>query len=236
MTGVPTGGPVSGSQLAGNIGLLERSVTYLLGNLHLLTRPHLAGPATLYRPTPCTGWRLAALLAHLDDGLLALCEAAERGRVAPDPLAAWAGGLAPADPVERVRDHARQLLGAWVHAGARPESVGIAAPGSVGIAAPGSVGVAAPGSVGVAGARMSAELLVGAGAIEVSVHAWDVATACGYDRPIPAALAVELLDIAPLVVTGDDRPVRFADPVPSPPGAAPGTRLLALLGRPSPTG
>jgi uncharacterized protein (TIGR03086 family) len=219
MTGVPTSDPLPSSSLAGGIGLLERSVTYLLGNLHLLSRPHLAGPATLYRPTPCTGWRLAALLAHLDDGLLALREAAERGRVAPDPLATWAGGLAPADPVERVRDHARQLLGAWVQADARSGSAGTR-----------------PGPVGVAGARISAELLVGAGAIEVSVHAWDVAAACGYQRPIPAALAVELLDIAPLVVTGDDRPIRFAHPLSPPPGAAPGTRLLALLGRQSPTG
>jgi len=217
MTGLPTGeprsdGPLAGGPLAGRIGLLERAVTYLLGNLHLLSHPELAGPATLDRPTPCTDWRLASLLAHLDDGLLALREAAERGRVAPDPLAAWAGGLAPADPVERVRDHARQLLGAWVRAGARP------------------------GRIGVADARISTELLVGAGAIEVSVHAWDVAAACGYDRPIPAALAHQLLDIAPLVVTADDRPVRFAAAQPAPPGAPAGTRLLALLGRRSPAG
>jgi len=66
------------------------------------------------------------------------------------------------------------------------------------------------------------------------VHGWDVARACGVDRPLPAALAVELLDLLPLVVGDADRPRRFAEPVDVPLHARPSTRLLAALGRTGP--
>ena len=70
------------------------------------------------------------------------------------------------------------------------------------------------------------------GSLEIAVHGWDVAQACGADRPLPAALALDLLDLLPLLVDDADRPARFADPVDVPLHARPSTRLLAALGRP----
>ena len=66
------------------------------------------------------------------------------------------------------------------------------------------------------------------------MHGWDVAQACGVDRPLPAALALELLDVVPLVVHDTDRPGRFAARVDVPLHARPSTRLLAALGRRTP--
>jgi uncharacterized protein (TIGR03086 family) len=67
--------------------------------------------------------------------------------------------------------------------------------------------------------------------VEIAVHGWDVAQACGRPRPIPPQLAEELLQLAPLLVTDADRPGRFAPPVAVPAGASPGDRLVAFLGR-----
>jgi len=67
--------------------------------------------------------------------------------------------------------------------------------------------------------------------LEITVHGWDVAWACGMDRPIPAPLAGELLVLAAEVVAAEDRPGRFAAPVEPGVDAAPGERLVAFLGR-----
>jgi len=94
--------------LAGAVELLERSLGY--------TRVMLAdvGPHNLTAPTPCAGWDLRRLLAHMDDALDAFTEAAA-GRV---EIAA----VPPAqDRVESLRDKACALLGAWTEA--RPASV-----------------------------------------------------------------------------------------------------------------
>lgn len=69
------------------------------------------------------------------------------------------------------------------------------------------------------------------GAVEIAVHGWDVAQACGRPRPVPVALAAELLNVARCVVAEEDRGVRFAAPVAVPPRARADVRLLAFLGR-----
>ena len=66
-------------QLDGAVELLERSLAYtrvLLADV----RPH-----HLPRPTPCAGWTLGRLLAHMEDSLDAFLEAAA-GRVAVDSV------------------------------------------------------------------------------------------------------------------------------------------------------
>ena len=85
--------------------------------------------------------------------------------------------------------------------------------------------------VTIGGHTLTSALVAGTGAIEITVHGWDVARACGRTDPVPPALADELLDLAPLLVACTDRPGRFDRPVPVPPGAAPGDRLVAFLGR-----
>ena len=70
-----------------------------------------------------------------------------------------------------------------------------------------------------------------AGALEITVHGWDISVACGVRRPIPPGLAVILLPLAPLLITPATRPGLFADPVPVSAQASPGDELVAFLGR-----
>jgi len=113
--------------LDGAVELLERSLSY--------TRVMLADvrPDQLERPTPCTGWTLGHLLAHMEDALDAFTEAAA-GRVA----------VAPAPPtdsrVDALREKACALLGAWT--AARPASDEVAV-GDLGLDAPLLVATAA---------------------------------------------------------------------------------------------
>ncbi len=85
--------------LAGAVELLDRSLSY--------TRVALAGvdEAHLDRRTPCRGWTLRALLAHMDDGLDAFTEAAG-GSV---PIERPPGELR----VESLQRKACALLGIW---------------------------------------------------------------------------------------------------------------------------
>ena len=164
----------------------------------------LVNPTLLARPTPCAGWTLAALLDHLNDSMAALHEAAEYGRVPIGPPASPYPD--PPGVVPALRDRAARLLGAWA-------------------------GASRTGTVCVEDVPLTAPVIAGAGAIELTVHGWDVAQACGRPRPIPADLADQLLDLSVLLVRPADRPGRFARPVPPPAGAPPGDRLVAFLGR-----
>jgi uncharacterized protein (TIGR03086 family) len=110
------------------------------------------------------------------------------------------------DVVGVVRARATVLLGAWANA---------------------EDGTA----VCVEDSPLTAPLVAGAGAIEVTVHGWDVARACGQNRPIPDDLADELLDLAVLFIRARDRPGRFGPPIGVPLEATAGDRLLAFLGR-----
>jgi uncharacterized protein (TIGR03086 family) len=186
--------------------LLERAVGYTRTSLSLVTPGHLGAP------TPCAGWDLLSLLTHMDDSLAAFTDAAEIGYVDLVPVRtaetrAEAGRLV----VARLRRRACAVLGAWA-------------------------GHPGTGAVAVADRVVAADLLAAAGALEVAVHGWDVARACGVDRPLPPALALALLDTLPLLVADADRPRRFASPVAVPVAAPPGDRLLAALGRSPSTG
>ena len=188
--------------LVGGVAVLERAIAYALGNLSEVT------PESLGRPTPCRRWNLYDLLEHLHDSLAAMQEAAEAGRVSEVPyyLPASPGPRLAGGVVPRVRDRAVRLLGSWANA---DDSA----------------------SVCVGEMPLSAPVIAGAGAIEITVHGWDVAQAIGRPRAIPADLADELLDLSILFVRPADRPGRFARPIELPPGAPPGDRLLAFLGR-----
>lgn len=222
--------------------LLERAIAYTLGTLLPVSRDDL------YRATPCGGWDVANLLAHLDDSITALHEAADLGRVCPgtsiqagteagigaalgtsteagtgtgaeahlgtsaEPGArahlgtGGPGGRGGRDPVLVLRDRAATMLGAWA-------------------------GTLRRQRVRIGDCSLPAAAVAQAGAVEVAVHAWDLARACGRPRPIPPALAADLLDVVPALVTDADRPDRFAVPVAVPPRSAAEDRLLAFLGR-----
>lgn len=180
------------------VALLERSIGYTLGSLQLVT------PDAMTRPTPCRGWDLRALLAHMHDALETLQQAVDDRFVALAP--GTADRNASTDPVGALRDRACRLLGSWNAAEA----------GEV---------------ILVGGLPLEKGVVPAAGALEIAVHGWDVARACGHRRPIPPRLAQELLTCATFFVTDADRPGRFASAVQVGPRADAGERLLAFLGR-----
>lgn len=190
-----------------------RAASALIGGIGLLERAtnytlgslHMVTTDALPHPTPCIDWDLRALLAHLDDSFTTLHEAANLGRVDLDVPASgcdWAS-----DPVGTVRDRACQVIGAWANSTEGPDTVSIA------------------------GTAVTASIVGGTGAVEVAVHGWDVARACGRHHPIPSSLAEEMLSISLLLVSDADRPGRFAAPVDVGPQASAGEQLVAFLGR-----
>ena len=80
-------------------------------------------------------------------------------------------------------------------------------------------------------ARLAASVMAGAAALEVAVHGWDISRACGQRQPIPRALAIDLLAIAPVLVPRAGRHPLFAAPVTVPATAGPSDQLAAFLGR-----
>ncbi|WP_018348726.1 TIGR03086 family metal-binding protein [Longispora albida] len=171
---------------------------------YLLGSLHRIGPDDMSRPTPCGRWDLCALLVHVSDSLLTLQEA-----IGDRSFSSRTRHEPPATITQLVRTQATSLLGAWVQA-----------PGSADL-------------VYVAGGRpVTATLVAATGALELAVHGWDIAQACGAaDHPIPALLADELLELSALFVTAAERPGQFAPPVLVPPAAGPADRLVAFLGR-----
>lgn len=120
MTAQP-GPPVSSADPG--VELLERALGYTRSTLATVTVPDLC------LPTPCDHWRLADLLAHMEDSLDAFSEGAN-GTIglrsaAPTPLD---------ERIEALRRKACALLGAWasattslVEVGGRPMPVGTVA-------------------------------------------------------------------------------------------------------------
>ncbi len=209
--GQPAGGAAGGG--LSRVAMTDaRARAALLGGIGLLERAinytlgslHLVSPEALPLVTPCPAWDVRALLAHLDDSLAAMAEALDDGRVDPEPVAGTAESAA--DPSVAIRHRAVT---------ARP---------------PGPQPRPRP-FVSIADASLTASIVVSTGAIEIAVHGWDLAQACGSHRPIPPSLAEELLELAVLFVADADRPVRFAPPVGLSPASSPGDRLLAFLGR-----
>jgi uncharacterized protein (TIGR03086 family) len=143
------------------------------------------------------------LLRHASESLAALCEGACGGRVGLRPAAEDA----MADPVRTFRDRAGLLLGAWT-----------SAPGP-------------PRVIAIADRRLPPRILAAVGALEIAVHGWDMSQACGQCRPIPALLAADLLEVAPVLVPALGRDPLFAAPVAVAPVADPSDRLAAFLGR-----
>lgn len=187
--------------LGGSVELLDRALGY--------TRGRLAGVRDdlLRRPTPCAGWDLGELLAHMEDALDAFTEAAGGAVDVHLDEPGRPGGAA--GRVAAIQGKACALLGAW----SRP------APGDVVI------------RLGRGGLDLGSPLLVATAALEVTVHGWDVGRSTGEAAPIPVRLAEELLPVAQWSVRPGDRGARFAAERPVAAGAPYDVRLLAFLGR-----
>jgi uncharacterized protein (TIGR03086 family) len=166
---------------------------------------HIA-PGEIGLPTPCTEWDLTALLAHLAASMADVESAIRTGHLDLEPVnPPPQDGRVPGDPVDVLRDRAANLLVAcYDHHG--PQRL-----------------------VLVGGVPLAAGIVACTGAVEIAVHGWDVSTARGRGAPIPPGLATRMLGLCPLLVAG--REGLFAAPVEVPPGASPGDRLIAYLGR-----
>lgn len=167
-----------------------------------------AGPVTppmLSRPTPCAGWDLEALLDHVSDSAGVLHQAITAGcaDVAPPP----GHGRPGLDPVRCLHRQTARLLATCAAAGPAPQLVAIG------------------------DRELTTNMAALTGALEITVHGWDISAACGPREPVPPGLAAILLPLAPLLITPATRPGLFADPVPAPAQASLGDQLVAFLGR-----
>ncbi|XVQ09750.1 TIGR03086 family metal-binding protein [Spirillospora sp. CA-255316] len=170
----------------------------------LAAAQHIA-PHSLDRPTPCDRWSLGMLLRHVNESLDVLDEGLTAGRVGV--VAPPAAPSPEADLLFGFRSRACRLLRNCVTTRVQDEVI-------------------------VAGRPLPLWMVAGTGALEIAVHGWDIAQACGHPYPVPAGLAENLLALAPLVINDATRHALFAPPVPVPPsGASEGDRLVARLGR-----
>jgi uncharacterized protein (TIGR03086 family) len=163
-------------------------------------------PDLLSRPTPCQGWDLRTLLRHASESLAALLEAVGPGCVSAFPAAEDPA----ADPVATFRERARRLAGAYAEAGRRRRGERV---------------------IVIADRALALGAVARLGALEIAQHGWDISRACGTRRPIPSALAADLLATAPLLVAEAGREPLFAPPVTPVPAVGPSDRLAAFLGR-----
>jgi uncharacterized protein (TIGR03086 family) len=189
------------------LALLERAAGFALDCADEVT------PRRLASPTPCAAWDLRALLSHAADSALVLREAISFGCV---PRAASPSPEPGADGLGRRSDTAIAF---------RAETTLL-----LGVCAVGDIGR----QVAVGDRHLAAVLVAATGAVELAVHGWDIAAACGRARPIPPGLAADLLDVACLVVLDATRDGLFGAPVQIGPLACPGDKLVAMLGRTPP--
>jgi uncharacterized protein (TIGR03086 family) len=171
---------------------------------YALSGAALGNAQLLRRPTPCPGWDLATLLDHVSDSIGVLHQTITAGSASAAPPDYPGPGP---DPVARLRGQAATLLDACAAAGPAERRVAIW------------------------DRELTASMVAVTGAIEVTVHGWDISVACGACRPVPPGLAAVLLPIAPLLITPGTRPGLFADPVQLPGPASLGDQLVAFLGR-----
>jgi uncharacterized protein (TIGR03086 family) len=157
-------------------------------------------------PTPCGPWDVWTLLAHVNDSLATLSEGIENRRIGLTPEVVPNGD---GDVLAVFRHRTNRLMESWMGSGHDGDDR----------------------LIEVAGTPLHSLVLAGTGALEIAVHGWDIARACGVDCAIPDALATDLYGFARFTVGPTDRHPQFADPVPVHAHATPGDRLVAYLGR-----
>ena len=164
-------------------------------------------PQLLSQPTPCRACNLRMLLEHAGESLAALYEGFIIRRVAVTaPQAEVNGPSSAAGLVSTFRVRAAALLDASAEADGDAQ-------------------------VTIGDQPMPLGCLCTTGALEITMHAWDISQACGQCLPIPDEAAADLLTEALVLVPTLDRYPLFAAPVPVPPGSTASDRLAAYLGR-----
>jgi uncharacterized protein (TIGR03086 family) len=168
----------------------------------------LVRDADLSAPTPCQGWDLRRLLRHVRTSLADVTEVLAVREFCGDPNSNSAAGT---DPVAALRAGVVDFLLA-------------------------STSLPTAGRwCEIRGRSLPAKIVVYVGAIEMVLHAWDIAQACRTDRPIPSDLASALLRVSPPLAEAGLAGHVFDEPLAAPETATPSDQLLALFGR-QPTG
>jgi uncharacterized protein (TIGR03086 family) len=171
----------------------------------------LAGPEDLARMTPCAGWTLGDLVAHMTAQHDGFAAAAGEGT----DLARWQRGEPAADPVREYEAAAARVLAAFAVDGAldRPFTLPEISPDL----------------------RFPATEAIGFHFIDYVVHGWDVARSLGLDR---YELEPDLLDAAlPIARAVPDGGLRERGLVPFAPAVRVTSevsvlgQIVALLGR-----
>ncbi|MBM9618010.1 TIGR03086 family metal-binding protein [Streptomyces zhihengii] len=192
---------------ASDLPIRELDRTAVQETVRLLS---LAGPGDLARPTPCDGWTLGSLVAHMTAQNRGFAAAA-RGEGA-DP-AVWRPHRGDDSPAGH-RAAAAEVLAAFAGDGIGEREFALPEFDPV--------------------RRFPGRVAIGFHFLDQTVHAWDVARTLGVGFTPSEAAAEAALRIA-LRVPDDER--RFAEgaffgpALPAAPGATPFERALAALGR-----
>jgi uncharacterized protein (TIGR03086 family) len=164
----------------------------------------LVREADLSAPTPCRDWDLRRLLWHVRTSLADVTDvlAVPASRGDPD-----------VDPA------------------AGPDAVAALRAGIVDFLVASTSLPTAGRWCEIHGRSLPAKIVVYVGAIEMVLHAWDIAQACRTDRPIPSDLASALLRVSPPLAEAGLAGHVFDEPLAAPETATPSDQLLALFGR-----
>ncbi|ACU72551.1 hypothetical protein Caci_3649 [Catenulispora acidiphila DSM 44928] len=226
--------------------LLEQVAAYTAEAVSTVTMEDLSAP------TPCAQWNLLTLILHLNTSLGALIETFEDAGFTEGDRVAGTG--TPGAGTLGLLDHdggpgfggEGEGFGGLDGFGGMDSLGGVDVPDDIGALLSTAVlyrterlvriRAAAlqhggPDLVLVGGRPLTCDTVAAIGAVEIAVHSWDIARACGRILPLPDAPAAELLELSSLIVDGAGRRGLFASAVTAPPQAGPGDRLIALLGR-----
>jgi uncharacterized protein (TIGR03086 family) len=166
------------------------------------------GREDLARPTPCDGWDVETLIAHMI-GVAENFTTALRGGAVDPSVARGVRDLGGRDPAAAYARAADECLAAW--------------------AAPGALDGTIRLSVGPIPATLGIRIFTA----DQLIHSWDLARALGKAFSMPDDLAAQTLDMMRgfMASGARDRSAAFAPPVPCPDDAPLQDRLIAFSGR-----
>jgi uncharacterized protein (TIGR03086 family) len=191
-----------------NLDLREADAIAVRASVEVVAR---VTATDLGRSTPCAGWDLGALIAHMTVQHKGFAAAAN-GHGAD--VAVWKPAPLGADPARDYAEAAEQVLAAFAaddileRQFTTPEIRN--------------------------GQSFPASMAIGFHLVDYVVHGWDVATSLGVPFELPADVLAATLPIARAVPDGPARTLpgaAFAPAVPLADDAAPLDEILALLGR-----
>lgn len=159
-------------------------------------------PDDIGRPSPCEGWTVGDVAAHLLDGLN------RRAATTPSELSGVDEAVTLSDVPAAWRATRERFLGA------------LERPGELDREVPGPGGRAVP-------MRMLLRVLP----VEVVLHGWDIARGTGMSTDLDPQLAERLLEAGRPLIEQFGRGTAFGPEQPAPAGAPAADRLAAFYGR-----